>query len=59
MPPETWLLVLQESKTMDGAFGRIGVGVYEYDGDRRQRSRKSESGCPLFDSCESATIKIV
>jgi hypothetical protein len=35
MPPETWFLVLQESKAVVGAYERVGIGTQ----DTRDNSR--------------------
>lgn len=56
IPPEVWYLVLQKSSTTECAFERVGIGVWSSRFDRRLWGRDD---CPLFDGCESVTIKIV
>lgn len=52
MGPETWFLILKESTKTEGAFERIGIGVWD--------SWQSLRGpCPLFEEAEDATVTIV
>jgi hypothetical protein len=36
MPPETWYLVLQRGSTIEGAYERIGVGVWNGRNEKRK-----------------------
>lgn len=56
--PETWFLVLQESKMTIGAYERVGIGSWrgnKYIGGVGDY----ECDCSLFENCERSTIKIV
>ncbi|UKZ83204.1 hypothetical protein TrVFT333_011009 [Trichoderma virens FT-333] len=50
MGPETWFLVLKQSRSVEGAFERIGIGRYYHNMSKK---------CMLFADEESATVKIV
>ncbi len=52
---EIWFLVLKTSSLVEGAYERIGIGRR----NNRAAGEPNERSCPLFQECETRSIKIV
>jgi hypothetical protein len=63
-PPELWFLVLRRSQLIEGAYERIGVGVWNPGYENRARYTWTGEGddpdyCPLFENSQVSSVKIV